>query len=283
MDVGVVTRSFPELTNAQAAELIASEGFRWIELCFSQTDSNYWVYNGRSDLTGLSDAKSRAIVSEYRNRGLEIPSLGVFTNLLEPDDAQWKENLAYFDRLMEIAATNGIPVVATECGFIPGQRGINADAFESRFERLCSALHWLTERASQYHLDVALEACVLDVVPSAKRAADVIQQVGSEHLKVLLDPANFIANNTEEEMFAHLSQYVAYFHGKDREVNAAKGCAVGDGHINWPKFIELYQKRTPGVPFILEYVTRDNFCEIRDRVLAIDREVATLMHRETAF
>ncbi|MFB5189195.1 sugar phosphate isomerase/epimerase family protein [Alicyclobacillus fastidiosus] len=277
MDVGIVTRSFPELTNAEAAELIASAGFRWIELCFSQTDSNYWVYNGRSDLTDLSDAKSKAIVSEYRNRGLEITSLGVFTNLLEPDDVQWKENLAYFDRLMEIAAVNEIPVVATECGFIPGHRGINADFFESRFARLCSALQWLTERASQYDLDVALEPCVLDVVPSAKRAVDLIQQVGSKRLKILLDPANFIANNTEEEMFLHLSPYVAYFHGKDRDVNAAKGCAVGDGHIDWHKFIECYQRCTPGVPFILEYVTRDNFCDIRDRVLALEREVTTSM------
>lgn len=271
MDIGVVTRSFPELTNAQAAEAIASQGFRSTELCFSQTDSNYWVYNGTSDLSSLTNERSEQIVTEYRTRGVEIVSLGVFTNLLEPDDATWHANLQYFDRLMQIAAHNDIPVVATECGFIPHQRGINADFFESRFQRLRSALEWLTDRAAEYDLVVALEPCVLDVVPSAKRTVDLISQVGSDRLRVLLDPANFIANNTEEEMFAHLAPYVAYFHGKDRDVNAAKGCAVGDGHIDWPKFLQLYREHTPGVPFILEYVTLANYCDVRDRVLAFEQ------------
>ncbi|MFD1675276.1 sugar phosphate isomerase/epimerase family protein [Alicyclobacillus fodiniaquatilis] len=268
MNIGVVTRSFPELTNEEAAELIASEGFQSIELCLSQKDSNYWVYNGRSDLSTFTDEQSKRIVDLYRARGLEVPALGVFTNLLELDDDGWQANLDYFERMMQIAAVNEIPFVSTECGFIPGQRGIHVDAYESRFDRLKQALIWLTERAEKYDVTVALESCVLDVVPSAKRTVDLIAQVGSNRLRVLLDPANLIANNTEEEMFHHLSAHVAYFHGKDRHVNDTMGSAVGDGDIDWVKFLQLYQENTPDVPFILEYVTKANFCEIRDRVLA---------------
>ncbi len=112
---------------------------------------------------------------------------------------------------------------------------------------------------------------MLDVVPSAKRTADFIEQVGSERLKVLLDPANLIANNTEKEMFAYLAEHIAYFHGKDRKVNDAKGRIVGDGDINWPYFLELYHQNTDGLPFILEYVTIENVCSVRDRVLALSR------------
>lgn len=266
MEVGVVTRSFPELTNAEAAELIAANGFQWVELCLSQTDSPYWVYNGRSDLSDFSDRRAIEVVREYTSRGLKVAALGVFTNLLEPDDGEWRENLGYFERLMQIAAVSGIPVVATECGFIPGQRGVNLERYESAFARLKQSFHWLAHKAEHYGLDVALEPCVLDVVPSAKRTVDFIRQVGSERIRVLLDPANLIANNTEEEMFAHLSPYVAYFHGKDRKVNDAKGRIVGDGDIDWRKFFRLYKERTPELPFILEYVNRSNFCAVRDRV-----------------
>lgn len=271
MKVGVVTRSFPQLTNAQAAELVASNGFASVELCLSQTDSKYWSYNGRTDLSDLSDERSKMIVREYTSRGLQVPVLGVFTNLLEPDDSEWKANMQFFERLMQIAALNEIPFVATECGFIPGQRGVNLDRYESAFERLKQAFEWLARKAEQYGLYVALEPCVLDVVPSAKRTVDFIRQVGSDRVRVLLDPANLIANNTEEEMFAHLTPYIAYFHGKDRRVNDAVGRIVGDGDIDWVKFLQLYRKHAPEAPFILEYVNEGNFCEVRDRVLQAAR------------
>lgn len=271
MHVGVVTRSFPQLTNAEAAELIADSGFTSIELCFSQTDSKFWVYNGRSDLSDLTDPRSSQIVREYTSRGLQVPVLGVFTNLLEPDDEEWQANLRYFERHMQLAAVNGIPYVATECGFIPGKRGVDSERYESAFERLKSAFDWLAQRAEQYELHVALEPCVLDVVPSVKRTVDFIRQVGSDRVRVLLDPANLIANNTETEMFTHLAPHIAYFHGKDRKVNDARGRIVGDGDIDWVQFLQLYRQYTPDTPFILEYVNADNFREVRDRVLRAAR------------
>ena len=181
MDVGVVTRSFPELTNRETAELLAASGFKWTELCFSQTDSKYWVYNGRSDLSDFSDARSRTVVAEYTDRGIAVSAIGVYTNLLEPDETELKKNLAYFERLMEIAATNDVPYVATECGFIPGQRGVRLETYESAFQRLVDKFGWLADRAARHGVVVALEPCVLDVVPSAKRTADFIAQVGSGH------------------------------------------------------------------------------------------------------
>ncbi|CAG7597857.1 hypothetical protein PAESOLCIP111_00179 [Paenibacillus solanacearum] len=271
MDVGVVSRSFRQLTNREAAELIATNGFAWTELCFSQTDSNYWVYNGRSDLSELTDARSKEIVETYRSQGVSVPSLGVFTNLLEPDDEEWERNLAYFERHMQIAALNGIPYVATECGFVKGARGVQADRYETAYQRLVDSFRRLAAMAERYGVHVALEPCVLDVVPSAKRTADFIKEVGSDRVRVLLDPANLIANSSEEDMFRYLAPHIAYFHGKDRKVNDAYGRAVGDGDIDWPVFLKLYHTYTEGVPFILEYVTADNFCEIRDRVLAADK------------
>ena len=270
MDVGVVTRSFPELTNRETAELLAASGFKWTELCFSQTDSKYWVYNGRSDLSDFSDARSRTVVAEYTDRGIAVSAIGVYTNLLEPDETELKKNLAYFERLMEIAATNDVPYVATECGFIPGQRGVRLETYESAFQRLVDNFGWLADRAARHGVVVALEPCVLDVVPSAKRTADFIAQVGSDRVGVVLDPANLIANSSEEDMFRYLAPHIAYFHGKDRKVNDVKGRVVGDGDIDWALFLSLYHRHTDGYPFILEYVKRDNFCSIRDRVLAAD-------------
>lgn len=267
MDVGVVSRSFQHLKNREIAKFLGGNGFKWTELCFSSVDANYWVYNGRSDLSTLTDARAMEVVEDYRSQGVEVTSIGVFTNLLEPDDKELELNLLYFEEHMKIASRNKVPYVATECGFIPGKRGIFADTYESAFQRLLESMKWLTEKAKEQDVYIALEPCVLDVVPSAKRMLDLIEQVGSDRLKVLLDPANLIANSSEEDMFRYLSPHIAYFHGKDRKVNDAYGRAVGDGDIDWPLFLDLYHKYTPGIPFILEYVNIDNVCQIRDRVL----------------
>jgi sugar phosphate isomerase/epimerase len=271
MNVGVTTRSFPELTNAQTADFLSQNDLTSAELCFSQTDSKFWVYNGRSDLSAMTDDRSRRIVETYRSRGIEVVALGVFTNLIEPDSAERDANLDYYDRMMQIAALNGIPCLPTECGFIAGKRGINADSYEETFEILLDSLKRLAGKAKRYDVYVALESCVLDVVPSAKRAADLLAQVGSERIRILLDPANLIANNSEADMFRYLAPHIAYFHGKDRKLNDARGRLLGDGDIDWPLFLSLYHRHAEGTPFILEYVNASNVCDIRDRVLSADR------------
>jgi sugar phosphate isomerase/epimerase len=218
----------------------------------------------------MTDDRSHEIVETYKSRGIDVVALGVFTNLIDPDDAERAANLAYYDRMMQIAALNGIPCVPTECGFIPGKRGINADTYEEAFEILLDSLKRLAEKAERYDVYIALEACVLDVVPSAKRAADLLAQVGSERIRILLDPANLIANSSEEDMFRYLAQHIGFFHGKDRKLNDARGRLLGDGDIDWPLFLSLYHRHTEGAPFILEYVNATNVCDIRDRVLQAD-------------
>jgi sugar phosphate isomerase/epimerase len=272
MKIGIVTRSFPEMDNAAAASFMAEAGFVSTELCLVQKDSNHWVYNGISDISALTEQRVREIADVYRRRGIEVSSLGVFTNLIEEDDEKLEANLAYFERHMQYAATAGIPVVATECGFDPTSRGVRADLYESRYSKLMASLTRLCVLADRYGLYVALEPCVLDVVPSAKRMADAIAQVGSQRLKVLLDPANLIANSSERDMFAYLSPHIAYFHGKDRKINDAYGRVVGDGDIDWPLFLSLYHAHKEGAPFIIEYANAGNCKEILARVQAYDEQ-----------
>ncbi len=274
LDVGIVTRSFPGLDNAATARFMADNGFATTELCFTQTDSNRWHYNDQVDLEGMDAAEMRRIADIYRDAGVAVSAFGIFTNLIEKDNGKRRANLANFVQCMEYAAAAGIGIVATECGFDPDSRGVIASEYETRFSRLIESLSYLTAQAERIGISIALEPCVLDVVPSAKRMADTIRQVGSDRLGVLLDPANLIANSSERDMFDYLADHILYFHGKDRRVNDAYGRVVGDGDIDWPLFLGLYHERTPGRPFILEYANIDNCVEIRDRVLAYNASLA---------
>ena len=277
LPLGIVSRSFPKLTHAQTARLLAEAGAVCTELCLLSADTAYWVYNGRSDLSSLTGEAFARIVNEYRAEGIDVPALGVFTNLIARDEDEHKANVDYFERHMELAAQEGIQYVSTECGFTPHERGVNTDRYEQEFNTLKDSLSELCERAERHGVSIALETCAIDIVPSAKRARDLIRQIGSDRLRILLDPANLIANSSERDMFDYLAPHIAYFHGKDRKVNDVFGRVVGDGDINWPLFLSLYHERCEGLPFILEYVNQDNYLEILERVRAFDGQ-ARLLH-----
>ena len=46
--IGMATTDFRTHTNAQLARELAAEGVQVVQLFLTQTDSNYWKYNGRS-------------------------------------------------------------------------------------------------------------------------------------------------------------------------------------------------------------------------------------------
>jgi len=270
LKVGLVSRSFSGITNEEIASILEETGFTSTELCFTACDSDYWRYNGRSDVTEMTPQRAEKIANIYRDHGVYIAGIGCYTNLFKCSDEEMEASLQYFERHIEWASYCGIPAVATECGCDPDYRGINSKTYEADFDRLKRALSRLLAMGERLGVFIALESCVLDVVPSAKRARDLIAQLGSPNMKVVLDPANLIANSSERDMFAYLTGHIAYFHGKDRKVNDASGRLVGDGEIDWPLFLALYHRYTEGVPFILEYCNRDNCAMTLARVQKYD-------------
>lgn len=114
--IGISTLGFAGDTNQSLADELAATGFSIVQLFLNQTDSRYWAYNGRSDVSDLTAARSAAIADTYRSAGIAIHSIGVYTNLIHPDEAERKANLAYFDAMMKIGAEMGVHTFITEAG-----------------------------------------------------------------------------------------------------------------------------------------------------------------------
>jgi len=259
MKYGIVSRSYPEMTVAEAAKFMADNGYNCTELCMSHPDFGGWAYNGvpALDENGITKELVKEKADIMRTHGIEVTALGIFTNILAPDDGYQKECLDAFVRCMDLAAYAGIINLSTELGFRPDRRGILTDTYESDFRRLKDAFIYLGKEAKARGLAICVEACVIDIIPSAKRLRDFILQIESEsgltNKKVLLDMANFVANSDEDDVFKYLTPYIAYFHGKDRKVNDCYGRMLGDGEIDWLKFFTNFFKFTPDLPFIIEY------------------------------
>ena len=100
VQIGIATTGFTTLSNAELAKELAGAGIRVVQLFLTQTDSKFWKYNDRTDVSSLTPARCREIAAPYRDAGIVIHSLGVYTNLIHPDEAERNANLAFFAAMM---------------------------------------------------------------------------------------------------------------------------------------------------------------------------------------
>lgn len=270
LNIGCTTRAFNGKSVLETATRMQEIGFLCTELCFVHEDLPGWTYNGMGPLENITTEKVKDTVNTFRDHGVEVTSLGMFTDLRNPDEDVRAKEMDYIRRYIEFAAEAGVPYLASECGFTPGARGINADTYEADYQRIKDFIGQVCLEAEKCGVHLALEACVLDVIPSPRRLKTLIEELeAATHVRLgaMLDPANFIATEDEEGMFRHLKHDIYYFHGKDRKINATYGVNLGDGDIDWVKFMELYIRHADRKPFILEYCNADNCAEIRTRAL----------------
>ncbi|HIQ23371.1 MAG TPA: sugar phosphate isomerase/epimerase [Planctomycetes bacterium] len=259
--IGISTLGFSELTNAQLAAELAEAGIGTVQLFLNQADSRYWRYNGRVELGELSPARCRAIAQAYRSAGLEIHSMGVYTNLIHPDAGERQANLAYFEGMMRVGREMGVRRFVTESGYYepPKPSRLSYHFREAVWKQMLTTVGRLAEVAERYQATVLLEPFFGDFLTTAKRTRVFLEEINSPRIRALLDPANLLEVNDLEEMFGQLGPWIDCLHAKDRKLHGDRGVAAGQGDLDYVRFVQLIARHTPQAPVILEYVGPDNY------------------------
>lgn len=261
LTLAIATTRFTEYTNRQLARLVAEQGIHLVQLFFTQSDSRYWKYNARLDVSDLTPDRCRSIADDYRSAGIEIHSIGVYTNLIHPDQSERKANLDYFEAMMKVAVSMGVKALITESGHYrpesPEARPISPIAYDFRenvWKQMVTTGKELAQRAEHHNVNVLFEASDQSFLASAKRTRMFLEEVGSPRIRALLDAANLLELNDLEEMFAQLRPWIDCLHAKDRKLHANHGVAAGQGDLDYQKYVTLAAKLSPSVPMIVEYV-----------------------------
>jgi sugar phosphate isomerase/epimerase len=262
LTIGIATNSFRDFTNQQMAQELNRAGIHTAQLFLTQSDSNYWRYNGRNDLSDLTPQRCKEIADAYRAADVSIHSLGVYTNLIHPDPAELEANLTYFEEMMKIGRQMGVDKFITEAGHheSEGPAPRLAEYLQGDvWERMVTVFKQLGKTAKKYGATVLVEPYFGSFFASAKRTRVFLEEVDSPHIRALLDPANLLELNDLEEMFDQLEPWIDCIHAKDRKLHTERGVAAGLGDIDYPKFISLAAERTPEAPLIVEYVGADDY------------------------
>lgn len=266
LTIGIATLGFPNDTNAQLAKELAGEDIRTLQLFLNQSDSRYWNYNGRSDVSDLSAPRCQAIADTYRSAGISIHSLGVYTNLIHPDREERDANLAYFEAMMRIARAMGIRTLITEAGHFRSNEPEPPVPYhfqEEVWNTMVATAKELAQRADGHGVTVLLEPFFRGFLASAKRTRQFLEEVDSPHIRALLDPANLLEVNDLDEMFNQLQPWIECLHAKDRKLHVDRGVPAGQGDLDYERFVTLAAQRTPEAPLILEYVGPNDYRQAR--------------------
>jgi sugar phosphate isomerase/epimerase len=113
--------------------------------------------------------------------------------------------------------------------------------------------------AREHHITLAIEPEVSNVVDSAAKARRLLDQMGSRHLKVVIDAANLFHAGTLQhqhrildEAFALLEADIILAHAKDLSQDGEAGqLAAGTGLLDYDHYLSLLQASGFDGPLLL--------------------------------
>lgn len=113
--------------------------------------------------------------------------------------------------------------------------------------------------AEQSEVVLAFEPEVNNVVDSAKKARQLMDEIDSPFLKVTMDAANIFhagelprMSEILDEAFALIGKDVVLAHAKDLDHDGDAGhLPAGHGKLDYGRYVSLLQKHAPGAPLLL--------------------------------
>jgi sugar phosphate isomerase/epimerase len=200
----------------------------------------------------LSPALCREIRAQLAERGLALAAVDGTFNMIDPDEKRRWTNLGYLQQLVEYCDALGTSVVTLCTGSrdeIMWRRHPDNDGPEAMAD-LVAVMRAAARTAEEHGVTLAFEPEVNNVASSPERARQLIDEVGSPAVKVVMDPANIFKGGQLPQMqdklreaFRLLGHDVALAHAKDLDHDGEAGhLGAGQGLLDYPLYLSLLQQ-----------------------------------------
>jgi D-psicose/D-tagatose/L-ribulose 3-epimerase len=178
-------------------------------------------------------------------------------DLASEDIAAHRGGVAYLRRCVEIAAAAGAkiiggPVYGSPLVFAGRAPGVIDEPHRlARIQRVVAGLKEAGDHATQYGVEFAIEPLnrfETDFCNTARQAVELVTQVGSPAVKVMLD--TFHMNMEEDDLgraIRRTAPYLVHF-----QANENHRGYLGTGHLNWTEICHLLTEIGYRGPITLE-------------------------------
>jgi sugar phosphate isomerase/epimerase len=252
--LGVLTSEFERPSLEETLDAVAGHGIGAVQFQLGSAVPSIPLRDSlQRGLDVLGDHLSPALCADIREqlakRDIAMAAVDGTFNMVHPDrDRRWA-NLGHLVELVGYCDGLGTSVVTLCTGSredIMWRRHPDNDSPEALAD-LVEVMTAAARAAEEHGVTLALEPEVNNVINSTARARQLIDEVGSPAVKVVMDPANIFKAGELPQMqeklregFRLLSDDIAVAHAKDLDHDGEAGhLAAGEGRLDYPLYLSL--------------------------------------------
>jgi sugar phosphate isomerase/epimerase len=178
--------------------------------------------------------------------GVWLAGLSGTWNMIHPDSAVREAGMRRLEVLAKACSPMQVRLITLCTGTrdpLDQWRAHPDNASLEAWRDLTAAMEQAAGIAERYGVELGIEPELANVVDNAAKARQLIDEMGSPRLKIVLDPANLFEVETPErrhEIVAHaidlLGGHIAMAHAKDRD-GVGNFVAAGHGVIDFAHFL----------------------------------------------
>ncbi len=251
MKTGICTTDFEPNRPLRDADglfaLIREMGYECVQFAFSSIAETGFVPNGQLELPGeLPSAAVRAAEKASAAHGLPIRVINATFNMAHPDRRVREEGLRRLALLCEAAASMNVPYLSlcsgTRCAahlWTWSEENDSDEAWRDMRDTMLRAV----ELAEKNGVTLAIESEASNVIDTPENARRIMDDMGSERLKMILDCANLFGRghahpDEVKSVIGHAMDLfgddVVIAHGKDiQEGDGISFCGTGLGIVDF--------------------------------------------------
>ena len=246
MKIGIFARTFVRPTLDEVLSAVRQHDLSVVQFNFSCA--------GLASLPeSLDPVVCRTIREAFARHGLEMAAVSGTFNAIHPDAIRRADDLHRCAALIRACPLLGCPIVTLCTGTRDAENMWHAHRDNQTTEAwrdLIGTLELLLPVAEESRVLLGIEPETANVVDSAARARQLLDEVRSGSLKIVMDAANLFRRQDEARMseilteaFDLLGPDIVLAHAKDITDDANKQSqAAGTGRLDWITYFQLLRR-----------------------------------------
>lgn len=255
MKIGVRAHDFGRHTPEKLSSLIHNAGFEAVQLAPTK------AIEGVHQWEEITPAILTEIQNSFFKNQVEIPILGCYIEPSLPDKESRMQQVRHFITALTYAKELGVPFVGTETTRLNPYTEAHLRA--ERYQYLKDSVLRMVEQAERQNVTVAIEPVADHTLHSAELTRQLLDEVSSNHLKVIIDPVNLILEDTVAQQtdiynafLRLLGNEIAVAHIKDIVFEAGEKIwrNIGKGCIDLDTVFLWLKENQPQIAVLREHV-----------------------------
>jgi sugar phosphate isomerase/epimerase len=255
MQLGIFAKTFPRRSFGETLDAITSHGLRVIHFNFSCVG-----------LPTLPDSVDESVIASVRgacsSRAVSIAGVSATFNLIDPNITSRRTSLAKLAPLAAATRQIGCDFVTLCTGTRDPDdmwRAHPDNGSSQAWSDLLRGMEQAIAVAEKHGIVLGVEPETGNVVSSVRKARQLLDELQSRRVKIVLDPANLFHRGSIERMrdtmaeaFQLLGTEIVMAHAKELSPDGSAGTlAPGQGVLDWNYYFETLARMNFSGPIVM--------------------------------